>query len=172
MATMGIFYASAGGNTTQIAEALKEAFGVEEEACVLMEDDFDSVEQFEDFDVLFFGSSTWGQGDVHFSWVDALFEITSENIDFSGKTMAFFGAGDSKTHGEHFCSALGKFYQVFSKAGAKIIGFTDASDYDYEASLALVGNQFCGLAIDNINEEDKTKERIERWIVQLKSELK
>ncbi|KHG33499.1 MULTISPECIES: flavodoxin [Sulfurospirillum] len=171
MANIGIFYASAGGNTTQIAEALKEAFEVEDDACVLMEDDFDSVEQFEEFDVLFFGSSTWGQGDVHFSWVDALFEITSENIDFKGKTMAFFGAGDSKTHGEHFCSALGKFYQIFSKAGAKVIGFVDAGDYDYEASLACVGDKFCGLAIDNINEEDKSEERIETWIAQLKKEL-
>lgn len=52
MATMGVFYASAGGNTTQVAEALKEAFELEDDACVLMED-FDSVEQFEAFDVLF-----------------------------------------------------------------------------------------------------------------------
>ena len=94
MAKIGIFYASAGGNTTQIAKALQEAFEVEDEACVLMEDDFDSTEQFEDYDVLFLGSSTWGQGDVHFSWVDALLEIGSENLFFEGKTVAFFGAGD------------------------------------------------------------------------------
>lgn len=171
MANVGIFYASAGGNTTQIAEALKEAFEVEDDACILMEDDFDSVEQFEDYDVLFFGSSTWGQGDVHFSWVDALLEIGSENISFAGKTMAFFGAGDSKKHGEHFCSALGKFYQLFSKAGANIIGFTDASEYDYEASLAVIDGKFCGLAIDNINESDKTDERIENWVAQLKEQI-
>lgn len=171
MSKVGIFYASAGGNTTIIAEALKEAFNVDDEACVLMEDDFDSVEQFEDYDTLFMGSSTWGQGDVHFSWVDPLFEISSDGIDFSGKKIALFGAGDAKTHGEHFCSALGKFYQHFSKAGAQCIGFVDASDYDYEASLAVMGGKFCGLAIDNINEEDKTQERIEKWIAQLKTEL-
>ncbi len=171
MAKIGIFYASAGGNTTQIAEALKEAFEVDDEACILMEDDFDSIEQFEAYDVLFFGSSTWGQGDVHFSWVDALLEVSSEEMSFEGKTMAFFGAGDSKKHGEHFCSALGKFYQQFSKAGAKVIGFVDKEGYTYDASLAEVGDKLCGLAIDNINEEDKTEERIENWIEQLKSEL-
>ncbi|AFL68309.1 flavodoxin [Sulfurospirillum barnesii] len=170
MAKIGIFYASAGGNTRQIAEALKEAFALEDEACVFMEDDFDSVEQFENFDVLFLGSSTWGQGDVHFSWVDALLEIGSENLSFEGKTMAFFGAGDSQKHGEHFCSALGKFYDIFSKRGAKIIGFSDASDYSYEASLALIDNKFCGLAIDHINEPEKTALRIENWIAQLQSE--
>lgn len=171
MSKVGIFYASAGGNTTIVADALKEAFEVEDDACILMEDDFDGVEQFEEFETLFIGSSTWGQGDVHFSWVDPLFEISSDGIDFSGKKVAFFGAGDCKTHGEHFCSALGKFYQTFSKAGAEVIGFVDASSYDYEASLALKGDKFCGLAIDNINEEDKTEERIEKWITQLKAEI-
>lgn len=170
MANIGIFYASAGGNTTQVAEALQEAFELDDDACVLMEDDFDSVEQFEDFDMLFLGSSTWGQGDVHFSWVDALFEITSENISFEGKTVAFFGAGDSQTHGEHFCSALGKFYQIFTKAGAKVIGFVDKEGYNYKASLAEMDGKLCGLAIDNINEADQTQERIENWIQQLKRE--
>ena len=171
MAKVGIFYASAGGSTTLIAEALKEAFDVEDDDCILMEDDFDSVEQFENYDVLFLGSSSWGQGDVHFSWVDALFEITSLNISFAGKTVAFFGAGDSKTHSEHFCSALGKFHQIFTKAGAKVIGFVDKEGYNYEASLAQIGDKLCGLAIDNINEASKTEERIEDWIEQLKSEI-
>ena len=171
MSKVGIFYASAGGNTTLVAEALKEAYELEDEDCVLMEDDFDSIEQFENYDVLFFGSSTWGQGDVHFSWVDALLEINSEKMSFEGKTMAFFGAGDSKTHEEHFCSALGKFYQTFSKTGARIVGFVDASEYDYEASLAEMDGKLCGLAIDNINEPGKTQERIENWLEQLKNEL-
>ena len=171
MAKVGIFYASAGGNTTLIAEALKEAYELEDDDCVSMEDDFDSVEQFEDYDVLFLGSSSWGQGDVHFGWVDALFEITSENISFAGKTVAFFGAGDCQTHGEHFCSALGKFNQIFSKAGAKVIGFVDKEGYTYTASLAESGDKLCGLANDNINEKEKTRERIDNWIEQLQSEL-
>lgn len=171
MSKIGIFYASAGGNTTIIAEALKEAFEVADDDCILMEDDFDSVEQFEAYDTLFIGSSTWGQGDFHFSWVDVILEITSEGIDFSGKKIAFFGAGDAKKHGEHFCSALGKFYTVFSKAGATIVGFVDKEDYTYEKSLAEIDGKLCGLAIDNMNESDKTDERIEKWIEQLKTEL-
>ncbi|MBN1840224.1 MAG: flavodoxin [Campylobacterales bacterium] len=171
MAKIGIFYASAGGNTTQIAKALQEAFEVEDEACVLMEEDFDSAQQFEDFEVLFLGSSTWGQGDVHFSWVDALLEIGSKNLSFEGKTVAFFGTGDSQKHGEHFCSALGKLYEVFAKRGANVVGFTDEGDYTYEASLARIDGKFCGLAIDNMNESNKSEERIEKWIAQLKEAL-
>lgn len=171
MSKIGIFYASAGGNTTIIAEALKEAFEVEDDDCILMEDDFDSVEQFENYDTLFIGSSSWGQGDFHFSWVDPIFEMGSENISLKGKTVALFGAGDSKTHGEHFCSALGKFYKVFTKAGATMVGFVDKDGYNYTASLAEMDDKLCGLAIDNINEPDKTDERIENWIEQLKTEL-
>lgn len=171
MAKVGIFYASAGGSTTLVAEALKEAYALEDDDCILMEDDFDSALQFDNYDALFIGSSTWGQGDVHFSWVDPLFEITSENISFAGKKVAFFGAGDSKTHGEHFCSALGKFNQIFTKAGANVIGFVDKEDYTYTASLAEVGDKLCGLAIDNINEKEKTSARIENWIEQLHREL-
>jgi flavodoxin I len=168
---IGVFYASAGGNTTQIAEELKEAFDVEDEDFVLMESDFDDISQFENYDTLFLGSSTWGQGDVHFSWVDALFEISSDGVSFKGKKAALFGAGDSNKHNEHFCSALGKLYKVFKDAGADIIGFTDKGDYNYKHSLSEIDGKFCGLAIDNTNEADKTEQRIENWIKKLKNEI-
>jgi flavodoxin I len=171
MAKIGIFYASAGENTTGVAKRLKEAFEVEDGDFILMEDEFDDVSQFEDYDILFLGSSTWGQGDVHFSWVDPLFEITTDSISFEGKTVAFFGAGDCVKHKENFGSALGKLYQVFTKAEAQVVGFTDKSDYTYEGSLAQIGDKFCGLAVDNTNEAPKTTERVERWISQLKEEL-
>ena len=45
MSKVGIFYASAGGNTKLIADALKDAYEVEDDDCILMEDDFDSVER-------------------------------------------------------------------------------------------------------------------------------
>jgi flavodoxin I len=171
VAKTGIFYASAGGNTTKIAEALKEAFEVDDDDFILMESDFDDISQFDDYDVLFLGSSTWGQGDVHFSWVDALFEITSQSVSFAGKKVALFGAGDSKKHKEHFCSALGKLYEVFKNGGAQIVGFVDKNGYEYQSSLAEIDGSFCGLAIDNVNEKEKTAQRIESWIGQLKAEL-
>ena len=101
---IGIFCGTAGGTSMVVAEALAEAFDVEEDNLINMEEDFDDIEQFEEFDVLFIGSSTWGQGDVHFSWVDAEVEMQDEEVDLSSKTVAFFGAGDCKKHGEHFCS--------------------------------------------------------------------
>lgn len=168
---MGVFYASAGGNTTQIAHALQEKFGIDDEDMIFMEDDFEEIEQFENYDVLFIGSSTWGQGDPHFEWVDPLLELEEEGLDFGGKKVAFFGAGDCDKHGEHFCSGLGKLYKVFTKLGATPIGAVSQEDYTYEASLAQMDGKLCGLAIDNMNEEDKTPQRIENWLNQLESEV-
>lgn len=171
MANMAVFCGTAGGTSMLVAEALAETFGIDEDAVINMEEDFDDIEQFEEYDVLFIGSSTWGQGDVHHSWVDAQLEIEDEDLDLSGKTVALFGAGDCKKHGEHFCSALGKLHKTFTKAGAKVIGFVEKDGYNYEFSLAEMDGKLCGLAIDQHNEEDKTEERIQNWIESLKSEL-
>jgi len=171
MANVGIFCGTAGGTSLLVAEALVEAFGLEEDDLINMEEDFDDIEQMLEYDVLFIGSSTWGQGDVHHEWVDPQLEIESDGIDFSGKTVALFGAGDCVKHGEHFCSALGKLYKTFTNAGANVVGFVDASDYKYESSLAEMDGKLCGLAIDQHNEEDKTETRIQNWISSLKEQI-
>ncbi len=170
--SMGIFCGTAAGTSMKVAKAIAKEFEIEDNDVINMEEDFDGTHQFEDFDVLFIGSSTWGQGDVHFSWVDVLLELEDEKPDFSGKTVAFFGAGDGVKHGEHFCSALGKLHQVFTHLGAHIVGWVDKEEYTYEHSLAEINGKLCGLAIDEHNEKAKTKERIKNWIEQLKEEIK
>ena len=171
MAKYGIFVGTAGGTSMKVADALAEAFDIEEDDIINMEEDFDDIEQFEEYDVLFIGSSTWGQGDVHFSWVDAQLEMEEEELDLSGKKVAFFGAGDCKKHGEHFVSALGKLYKTFTKCGATPVGAFPTEGYTYEHSLAIIDGKFCGLPIDEHNESDKTESRIEKWIEVLKQEL-
>jgi len=171
MGSIGIFYGSCGGTTTNVAEALAEAFDVYEDDVINVEDDLDDVAQLLEYDILFLGSSTWGQGDVQHGWVDALLEIENDKIDFSGKKVALFGAGDCKKHGEHFVSALGKMYKIFKGRGAEIIGFVDVDDYSFEASLAVVDGRFCGLGIDDHNEKAKTSQRVASWIEQLEKEI-
>ena len=167
--SIGIFYGSCGGTTKIIADAIAQAFDVED--VIDVEEDYDDMEQLLACDILFLGSSTWGQGDVQHGWVDILLEIQSNKVDFSGKKIAFFGAGDCKKHGEHFVSALGKMYNIFSSAGAQIVGYMPTDGYDFEASLAVIDGKFCGLPIDEINENNKTSERIEQFISILKSEV-
>ena len=115
MAKIGIFVGSSGGVTLGAAEKLKELF--EDASLINMEEDYEDLEQFEEFDVLLIGSSTWGQGDPQRDWIDPLYEMENEKPDLSGKYVAFFGAGDQVTHGEHFVSALAKMKDVFTKLG-------------------------------------------------------
>ncbi|WP_024788183.1 MULTISPECIES: flavodoxin [unclassified Lebetimonas] len=170
MAKIGIFVGSSGGVTQNAAEMLEEFF--EESELINMEEDFDGIEQFEEYDVLLLGSSTWGQGDPQRDWVDPLFELENEMPDLSGKKVAFFGAGDQVTHGEHFVSALAKLKEVFTKLGADCeYGYWPIDGYNFEYSASAKDGKFCGLAIDDINQPDLTEERVAAWAEQIKKEM-
>lgn len=171
MAKMGVFVGTAGQTSMQVADVVSKEFNIEAEDVINMEYDFGHINDMLKYDVLFIGSSTWGQGDPHFSWVDVLLDMQHGNFDFSGKTVAFFGAGDCIKHGENFCSALGKLYKAFTELGAQTVGFIPKELYNYEHSLAEIEGQLCGCAIDHFNEADKTPERIEAWIDVLKVKL-
>ena len=170
MANVGIFVGSSSGVTQSAGEQLEELF--EGAELINMEEDYDDLDQFDEFDVLLIGSSTWGQGDPQRDWVDPLYEMENEAPDFSGKKVAFFGAGDQDTHGEEFISALGKMKNIFRKLGADTeYGYWPTEGYTYKYSQAEKDGKFCGLAIDNVNQSDLTEERINTWAEQLKSEM-
>ncbi|WP_345987005.1 flavodoxin [Sulfurimonas sp. HSL1-2] len=170
MATVGIFVGSSTGATQEVAELLEEQF--EGAELINMEEDFDDLEQFDDFDVLLIGSSTWGQGDPQRDWVDPMMELESETPDFSGKKVAFFGAGDQDTHGEEFVSALVKFKKLFTQLGADTeYGYWPTEGYTYKFSAAEKDGKFIGLPIDKVNQEDLTEERVSAWAGQLKQEM-
>ncbi len=169
MANIGIFYGSSSGITRKVAEQLEELF--EGSEVIDMEEDYEDADQMLEFDVLLLGSSTWGQGDPQRDWVDALYDIENEEPDFSGKKIALFGAGDGESHGEEFVSALAKLHELFDTLGADFVGFWPTEGYKYEFSAAEKEGKFCGLAIDDINQEDLTQSRVESWAGQVKSEL-
>lgn len=170
MASVGIFVGSSSGITQAAAEQLEALFDGAE--LINMEEDYDDLDQFDEFDVLLIGSSTWGQGDPQRDWVDPLYEMENDETDLSGKKVAFFGAGDQDTHGEHFVSALGKMKDIFSNLGADTnYGYWGTDGYTYEFSLAEIEGKFCGLAIDNINQADLTSQRITTWAEQVKNEM-
>lgn len=170
MATIGIFVGSSSGITHAAAEQLETLF--EGAELINMEEDYDGLEQFDDFDVLLIGSSTWGQGDPQRDWVDPLYELDNEEPDLSGKKVAFFGAGDQDTHGEHFVSALKKMKDIFTRLGADTqYGSWSTQGYSFSFSLAEEDGKFCGLAIDDVNQAELTPQRIISWAEQVKEEM-
>lgn len=171
MSKIGIFYGSTSGVTEEIAERIHEEIG--EDVCDLysMEEDFDDVEDLLQYDYLLLGCSTWGAGEVQNDWREPLFDMEVEKPDFSGKTIALFGAGDCTGHGKHFVGALGILYDQFTALGAKLVGTVSAEDYSFEASTAIREGKFVGLPLDEVNESDKTEQRIVNWLDALKSDF-
>jgi flavodoxin I len=171
MAQIGIFYGSTSGVTEEIAEKIQEEIG--EDLCDLysMEDDFDDVEDLLKYDYLLLGCSTWGAGEVQNDWREPLFDMEVEKTDFSGKTIAVFGAGDCNGHGKHFVGALGTLYDQFKSLGAKLVGEVPVDGYTFEKSTAIREGKFVGLPIDEVNESEKTEQRIADWIELLKADF-
>ncbi len=167
MSNKGIFYGSSTGNTQNAAALIAIGLGVGKS------DVFDisnvTPELLMGYDVLIFGSSTWGFGDLQDDWDGFIGKF--EKMDLSGKKVAVFGTGDSSSYSDTFCDAVGIIAEAVEKAGAILIGKgTDASDYSFDSSKAVSDGVFCGLPLDEDNESGKTGERINRWVKQLKSE--
>jgi len=171
MTKIGIFYGSTSGVTAEIAEKIQQEIG--EERCDLysMEEDFDDFNDFLQYDYLILACSTWGAGEVQNDWREPLFDIEVEKPDFSGKTIALFGSGDCQGHSKHFVGALGILYDQFRAVGAKIVGAVSAADYSFEKSTSIRQGKFVGLALDEVNESDKTDQRIADWLELLQADF-
>jgi len=165
---IGIFYGSNGGATETVAEKIKEALGLEAELHDIADTEMDV---FGDYTEIIIGASTWGEGDLQDDW-DKCFD-DFENVDFSGKTVAFFGLGDQEGYEENFLDAMGILHNAAVKKGANVIGNEWPLDgYEYDESLAEQDGVFIGLGIDEDNQYDETDERIAKWVEIIKPSFK
>ena len=164
MNTIGLFYGSDTGSTEEIVNDVQNAFPKE---ITLHDIAKASKEDIEQYDKLIFASSTWGDGDLQADWED--FETNLQEIDFSGKTVALIGVGDQEGYPDTFCNALGHLYEHVSDAN--IVGFTSTDGYEFEESTAIVDDQFVGLILDDDNQSDLTKERIESWVASIQEQF-
>ncbi|MDR1603117.1 MAG: flavodoxin FldA [Tannerella sp.] len=166
MSKIGIFYGTSGGNTKDIAGRIGAKLNVNGADIR----DVASVKKNDllPYDVLLFGSSTWGLGDLQDDWEGFIREVAS--ADLSGKKVALFGCGDSSSYPDTFCNAVGIIYRAV-KDRATVVGFTATDGYMFDDSEAVVDGRFAGLLIDEDNESDQTEARIDRWVEQLEKEL-
>jgi flavodoxin I len=168
MAKIGLFYGSTTGSTLKAAELIQEAF--KPENVEILDVGKTSPESLKEYDVLILGTSTWHWGGLQDEW--AAFEgyLTKEVL--ADKKVAFFGLGDQKRYPDHFVDGIGLLYDKVKPAGAQVIGTWPKDDYSYDASAAELGGRLVGLALDEDNEPDKTRDRIRRWVRHLKKELR
>lgn len=166
MAKIGIYYGSSTGNTQEVAEEIAKRLRVDKAD---IHDVSNADADFSPYDVLLFGSSTLGYGELQDDWEDFIGKV--ENADLEGKKVALFGCGDSISYSDTFGDAIGKIYAAIKSKGCQLIGQVSTEGYSYDSSEALVDGQFVGLLIDNDNESDLTVQRIALWTEDLKKEI-
>ena len=163
MAKTAIIYGSTTGTTEDIAGRIASKLNIAQGD--IYEISKVTADTVAGYDTLLLGSSTWGSGDLQDDWYDGI--ETLKGADLAGKKIALFGCGDSSSYSDTFCSALGTIYNDLKDSGATFVGSVDPSDYTFDGSDAVVDGQFIGLPIDEVNESDKTDERISNWVASL-----
>ncbi|NJN20070.1 MAG: flavodoxin FldA [Leptolyngbya sp. RL_3_1] len=168
MAKVGLFYGSTTGKTGDAAEQIQTALGGD--AVVDLHDISEKgATDLAEYDYLIIGSPTWNIGDLQDDW-DAILDDLDE-VDFSGKTVAYFGTGDQVGYAENFQDAIGILEAKISGLGGRTVGYWSAEGYEHTDSKALRDGKFCGLALDDDNESEKTAARIQAWCADLKSAM-
>ena len=121
-----------------------------------------TANQLAEADNIVLGTSTWGAGALQDDWYDGVNVVKSANL--SGKRVALFGCGDSASYSDTFCGGMKELYDAAVAAGATVVGAVPTDGYTFDDSDAVVYGQFVGLALDDVNEDDKTSERISAWL--------
>jgi len=167
MGKTAIIYSYHTQKSKKAAEKIIKAYG----------DDIESINaeeltksNFENFDNFILSAPTWFDGELPNYWDEFIPDL--EEMDLSKKTFAVFGLGNQKGYPENFCDAIGILVEILEECGANIIGHTTLEGYSYESSRAERDGKFVGLPLDQENQARLTKGRIEKWVTQLKTEMK
>ena len=152
-----VVYGSTTGTCESIAQTLGDQLGAE----VINVSDL-TANQLAEADNIVLGTSTRGAGELQDDWYDGVNVVKSANL--SGKRVALFGCGDSASYSDTFCGGMKELYDAAVAAGATVVGAVSTDGYTFDDSDAVVDGQFVGLALDDVNEDDKTSERISAWL--------
>jgi flavodoxin I len=167
MGKTAIIYSFNTQKSKKVAEKIVAAFGDNIEAVNAEEL---TKATFENYNNFILSSPTWFDGELPNYWDEFIPDL--EEMDLSGKTFAVFGLGDQKGYPENFCDAIGILVEILEECGATIIGSSSLEGYTYESSKAEREGKFVGLPIDQENQARFTKGRIEKWLLDLKKDIK
>ena len=159
-----VIYGSSTGTCQSIAENIAGKLGVE--ALDVQQLTADVINN---NDNLILGTSTWGAGEMQDDWYDGVKTLKAAGL--SGKTVALFGCGDCESYCDTFCGGMKELYDAAVEAGATVVGSVPTEGYNFDDSEAAVDGNFVGLALDEVNEDDKTENRVSDWVEALKPSL-
>lgn len=168
MSKTAIIYSFHTQKSKKVAEKIIEAFGKEEIDAINAEEI--TTATFENYDNFILSAPTWFDGELPNYWDEFVPDL--EEMDLKKKTFAVFGLGDQKGYPENYCDAIGILVEILEGCGANIIGKIPVEGYTFESSKAKRGDIFVGLPLDQENQARMTQKRVEKWVEQLKNEMK
>ena len=175
MDKIGIFFGTDTGRTRLVAKQIAKKLG--DAAAAPVNIGRTTLADFLAYDHLIVGSPTLGEGMLpgescglsQPSWEEFVPQLAA--ADLTGKTIAIFGLGDQKKYAHEFVDAIGILHDAFVARGARVVGRWPTAGYDFEASLAVDGDEFLGLALDQHHQPVLTEARIDAWLAQIKTEF-
>ncbi|MDD6954035.1 MAG: flavodoxin FldA [Prevotella sp.] len=167
MKNICVIYGSSTGTCQGLAEKIGQQLGVQDDGIIDVQNL--SADVVNKYDVLILGTSTWGAGEMQDDWYDGVKVLKQAGLQ--GKAVAVFGCGDSESYSDTFCGGMAELYNAAKDAGATMMGEVATDGYNFDDSEAVVDGKFVGLALDEVNEDDKTDSRIEAWVEELKKNL-
>ena len=167
MKNICVIYGSSTGTCQGLAEKIGQQLGVQDDGMIDVQNM--SADVVNKYDVLILGTSTWGAGEMQDDWYDGVKVLKQAGLQ--GKAVAVFGCGDSESYSDTFCGGMAELYNAAKDAGATMMGEVATDGYNFDDSEAVVDGKFVGLALDEVNEDDKTNSRIEAWVEELKKNL-
>ena len=167
MKNICVIYGSSTGTCQGLAEKIGQQLSVQDDGIIDVQNL--SADVVNKYDVLILGTSTWGAGEMQDDWYDGVKVLKQAGLQ--GKAVAVFGCGDSESYSDTFCGGMAELYNAAKEAGATMMGEVATDGYNFDDSEAVVDGKFVGLALDEVNEDDKTDSRIEAWVEELKKNL-
>lgn len=168
-----LLFSPEGGNVNRVTNKLGEIIGNDKVDIIpvrnVVEGELDKYEQ-----IIFVGSTVgadhWTNKMVKDEWQE--FFLKRDELSFENKKVAIVGLGNSVLYPEHFADGMAHLYDKITERKGNVLGFVEAKNYDFTDSKAVNEDGFfCGLPIDEDNEEDLTTERLEKWISNLKPDF-
>ncbi len=167
MKQIAIIYGSTTDNTKQAASLIAKQLNDFE--IKILDIDKANISDFEKYNNLILGTSTWGFGDLQDDWDSFLPKMKELNLE--GKLIALYGLGDSVNYPDTFIDGVGTIYNEIKEKPCQIVGSVSADAYNFTDSTALKDGEFVGLALDEDNESDLTQLRIQAWVEEIKDKF-
>ena len=161
---VGIIWGSDSGDTEDVMEYIVKKLSSYNVENIHVENS--SIDDFTKFDILLLGISTWYDGDLQSDW--ERFFPTFQEINFKDKSIAIFGLGDQYSYEDYFVDGIGILASEVIRNEGKIIGHWPTEGYEFVESKALFNKDlFYGLALDEGNQYELTKDRVDKWLIKL-----